>query len=311
MQHDVVILGYGPVGRAAADLLKARGDRVLVAQRSRPADLAPGLEFESCDVLDAASVARVVALGRQLVVAIGFQYDGRTWLRDWPIAMRNILSGCEANGTRMVFFDNLYMYGPQTRPLVETMHLSDYGDKPRARAIVTRIWQDAVAEGRVRVAALRAPDFYGPGVRLSHLGDAGFGALAKGGAVTLIATPDTPHDFAYVPDLGANIVTLLDAPDDCYGEVWHSPCAPTLTPRQILDLGAKSIGLKARVRAVPLWTLPLLGVFAPFMRAIVEMRFQWDRPYQVDASKWNARFGGRPTPFADSAAATMRSFRKA
>ncbi len=307
-QADVVILGYGPVGKAAAATLQARGTRVAVAQRSRPADLAPGLVFIGCDVLDAQSVACLTARAPQIVVAIGFAYDGATWLRDWPVAMHNLLDGCATSGTRMVFFDNLYMYGPQTAPLTETMALSDFGRKPRARTIVTRMWEAAAAAGCVRVAALRAPDFYGPGVRLSHIGDTGFVAVAQGRPAMLIASPDTLHDFAYVPDLGRMIVTLLDAPDDAFGQAWHSPCAPARTPRQILDLGAAAIGAKARIRSVPLWTLPAMGLAVPFMREMSEMRFQWDRPYRVDASKWIARFGGEVTSFEEGAAVTARSF---
>ena len=308
MNADVVVLGYGPVGKATADVLLTRGHRVIIAQRSRPADLTPGLDFMACDVLDTASVAAVAALAPQLVVAIGFAYDGKTWLRDWPVAMRNLLDGCAAAKTRMVFFDNLYMYGPQTAPLTETMAVSDYGRKPRARAIITRMWEAAAAGGRVRVAALRAPDFYGPGVRLSHIGDTGFVAIAQGKPAMLVAPPDVLHDFAYVPDLGRMIVTLLDAPDDAYGHAWHSPCAPITTPRHILELGAAAIGKTARIRSVPLWTLPIMGLAVPFMREMSEMRFQWDRPYQVDASKWLARFGGTVTAFEEGAAATARSF---
>jgi nucleoside-diphosphate-sugar epimerase len=308
MKADIVILGYGPVGKAAADALQARGDRVIVAQRSRPADLAPGLDFVACDVLDAASTAVMATLAPQLVVAIGFAYDGKTWLRDWPVAMQNLLDGCAAANTRMVFFDNLYMYGPQTAPLTEAMAVSDYGRKPRARATITRMWESAAAEGRVRVAALRAPDFYGPGVRLSHIGDTGFAAIAQGKPAMLVAPPDALHDFAYVPDLGRMIVTLLDAPDDAFGQAWHSPCAPITTPRRILELGAAAIGKTARIRSVPLWTLPIMGLAVPFMREMAEMRFQWDRPYHVDASKWIARFGGEVTSFEEGAAATARSF---
>jgi hypothetical protein len=36
----------------------------------------------------------------------------------------------------------------------------------------------AAAAGEARVAALRAPDFYGPGVGNSFLGDASIGKLA-------------------------------------------------------------------------------------------------------------------------------------
>jgi hypothetical protein len=104
------------------------------------------------------------------------------------------------------------------------------------------------------------------------------------------------------------IVTLLDAPDDAYGQAWHSPCAPTTTPRRLLELGAAAIGMKARIQSMPLWTLPIMGLVVPFMREMAEMRFQWDRPYHVDASKWIARFGSEITSFEEGAAATARSF---
>ena len=62
----------------------------------------------------------------------------------------------------MVFIDNLYMYGPQTEPLVETMPLTTYGVKPAARSAATRIWMEAAADwagrGSLRYAS---PTFTG------------------------------------------------------------------------------------------------------------------------------------------------------
>jgi nucleoside-diphosphate-sugar epimerase len=124
----------------------------------------------------------------------------------------------------------------------------------------------------------------------------------------MIAPPDTPHDFAYVPDIGRAVVTLLEAPDDAYGQAWNMPCAPTTTPREIIRLGAAAIGVKANVVAVPLWTLPAMGVFVPFMREVADMSFTWDRPYRVDARKFARRFWSDVTPFEVGAAATARSF---
>ncbi|MEJ0022242.1 MAG: NAD-dependent epimerase/dehydratase family protein [Alphaproteobacteria bacterium] len=135
---------------------------------------------------------------------------------------------------RLVFFDNLYMYGPQTAPLNEDTPLTDYGVKPRVRSAVTRQWMAARDAGRVKIAALAAPDFYGPGVGNSHIGDVGFGMLARGKAATLLIPPDVPHDFAYAPDIGRMVATLLDAPDEDFGQAWHSPCAPTRTSLEIL-----------------------------------------------------------------------------
>lgn len=310
MTKRLVVFGYGPVGQSTVETALRHGYQVAVAQRSKPQSLAGGVTCIPCDIFDAEAVARTTAGASHVVVAVGFPYVGAVWKEAWPRAMHNLVEACAASGARMVFGDNLYMYGPQHEPLREDMPLTDYGVKPAVRAQITRLWQAASEAGRVKVAALRAPDFYGPGVGLSHLGDIAFGALGHDRPATLIFPPDMPHAFAYVPDIGRAIVTLLEAPDDAYGQAWHVPCAPTSTSRRILELGAAAIGRKLRIRSLPLWTLPVAGVFSGFMREIAEMRFTFDRPYEVDSRKFAARFWGDATPFEQGAPATARAFLK-
>lgn len=308
MSDKIVILGFGPVGKDTAERLVRAGKTVVVGQRRAPKDLPKGASFVPCDVLDAASVRAATAGATQVVASFGFTYDGAVWRKSWPPAMKNLLDACEAAKARLVFFDNLYMYGPQTKPLTEETPLSNYGRKPKVRSAVTRQWMAARDAGRVKIAALRAPDFYGPGVGNSHIGDVGFARLAKGQAAMLVVPPDMPHDYAYVPDLGRMVATLIDAPDSDFGQVWHSPCAPTMTARKILTIGAKAIGVKPRVSSLPLWSLPIAGMFAPFLREVSEMRFTFDRPYYVDATKWKRRFWSDVTPFEVGAAATAKDF---
>ena len=136
--------------------------------------------------------------------------------------------------------------------------------------------------GRARVAALRAPDFYGPGVGLSYLGDTSIGAMAKGKAAVFIGSPDIPHDYAYVPDIGRAVATLLTAPNSAYGQVWHVPCAPTRTTREILELAAEALGVRLRLNSVPEALVGPLGLFVPFLRERKEMAFTFDRPYRVE-----------------------------
>ena len=201
------------------------------------------------------------------------------------------------------------MYGRQTAPLSETTPLQLYGVKPAARVAATRIWLAASQAGRLRVAALRAPDFYGPGALLSHLGDTAFGALVRGGRALFIGSPDTPHDFAYVPDCARAVVSLLDAADDAFGQAWHVPCAPTRTPREILALDAAAIGVAPKAIGLLLALVAPLGLFVSPLRELAEMRFQWDRPYRVDSSCFAERFWGDATPFEVGAPATALWFR--
>jgi nucleoside-diphosphate-sugar epimerase len=306
MTKKIVVLGFGPVGKAATELLMSKDREVCVAQRSKPGDLPKGASFERCDVLNAADVEKIVANASQIVVTIGFTYNSEVWRKSWPVAMANLLAACKAHNVRMVFVDNLYMYGAQNEPLRETMAMTAKGVKPAVRAEITRMWMNS----GVRVAALRAPDFYGPGVTLSHIGESGFGAIAKGKRAMLLAPPDTLHDFAYVPDMARAVVSFLDAGDDVYGQVWHMPCAPTRTPREIPNLGAASLGVKAKVSGLPLWLLPIVGLGIPMLREFSEMSFLLDRPYRVNADKFAKRFWSDATPFEIGAPIAAASFKR-
>ncbi len=311
MKGTVLVLGYGAVGKATTELLMKHGRDVVVAQRKKPSDLPSGVAFKSCDVLDAAALDAALKDVNQVVVALGFAYDGKLWRDVWPRAMANLLQACSNISVRVVFVDNLYMYGEQNQPLREDMPLTNYGAKPALRAEITNMWMAASKAGKVKIAALRASDFYGPGALLSHFGDASFGALTRGKSAQLVVAPDVPHDFTYVPDIARAVVSLLDAPDDAFGQAWHVPNAPIKTPREILDLAANSIGKKAKISALPSWMLPIIGLFVPMLREFSEIKYQLNKPYRVDTTKFGKRFWSDATPFEVGVPLSVKSFQGA
>jgi nucleoside-diphosphate-sugar epimerase len=306
MTQQITIFGYGATGRPIAERLTARGDRVRIASRQRPADLPADIEHMACDVLNPGDVVRALSGSAQAVMAVGFAYDSRLWRTVWPQAMANMVEACAETAARLVFIDNLYQLGPQTSPRTEDMPLTEVGEKPVILAEVTRIWQ--AARDRVRIAALRCSDFYGPGVAVSHLGASAFGELAKGRPAQLLVPPDTLHDFAYVPDIARAAVILLDAPDEDFGQAWNVPCAPTRSPRALLQMGAAAIGERLRVWAVPLILLRPLGTVYRFAKEVADVGFTWDRPYVVDGGKFARRFAFAPTPFEIGVPATVHAF---
>ena len=154
MSDTVTVFGYGAVGQAVTELLARQGREVIVAQRSAPKNLPRGVKFIPCDVLEPESVHAAVRGADQVVLATGFAYVGSLWRTAWPAAMTHMVSALEAYGPRMVFVDNLYMYGPQDEPLTEDMPLADYGVKPKSRSDATRIWQAAAKAGPSNFGAI-------------------------------------------------------------------------------------------------------------------------------------------------------------
>lgn len=88
MTDTTLVFGHGAAGRATTTLLRAQGRAVRVAQRTRPQDLAAGATFMACDVRDASAVRRAVEGCSQVVLAVGFAYDLRTWRELCPSRWR-------------------------------------------------------------------------------------------------------------------------------------------------------------------------------------------------------------------------------
>ncbi len=113
----------------------------------------------------------------------------------------------------------------------------------------------------------------------------------------------------FVPDFARALVTLVDAPDDAYGQAWHVPNAPARTLRDVLTLAASLIPVRPRITVLPAHLAQIAGLFNKGIRETAEMRFQWDRPYIVDTSRFAARFWKDATPFERGLGETIAFYR--
>jgi nucleoside-diphosphate-sugar epimerase len=305
------VFGYGAVGRETTALLTARGDSVRIVQRYKPQQVPSGGTFQFADSTDREATIAACAGVDTVICCIGLRYISTVWQREWPLVMANLIDGCSLANARLVFADNLYMYGPQTAPLTEDMPLTTFGRKPALRAAITRQWKSAHDAGRVRAVAVRASDFYGPDAATSVISGFGVARLIAGKPVLSPYPPEQPHDFVYVPDFARALVSLVDAPDDAYGQAWHVPHAPTQSLRDVLTLAASLIGVPPRITVLPGALIPIIGLVSKEVGETSEMRFQWDRPYHVDASKFGARFWNDATSIEAGLGETIAFYRAA
>lgn len=289
-----VILGAGPVGQALAELLHREGRQLRIVTRSGKARVPAGVEVVKADIANEAEAVRACAGAAVVYGCVGLGYKG--WPRQWSRLMRGMLAGAEAAGARFIFMDNLYMYGPVDEPMHESMPLTDYGRKPAVRAAITRMWQQAHEAGLVQAAAVRASDFYGPGVTVAALGEISFGNIAKGKAAQCLGDVTQLHSYAYVPDVARALQAVGEGPDEVLGQAWHAPHAPAITTHEVLQQFAQAVHKELKIAELPDWTLRLIGLFNGDIRELHEMLYQWRRPFTVDDSRFVQRFGIKATP---------------
>lgn len=183
--------------------------------------------------------------------------------------------------------------------MTEALPLAATGAKGRVRAA---LWADALAahrRGEVRVTEARPSDFVGPGVLGGgHLGERFVPRLLAEKPVTHVMGPvDVPHSWTAVGDVAAALVVLGDDAR-AWGRAWHVPTNAPRSYRQAARDVCASAGVRVpAVRAVPGWALRAGGAAVPLLRELQEVRHQFERPFVLDSSAFEATFGVTPTPW--------------
>jgi nucleoside-diphosphate-sugar epimerase len=97
---------------------------------------------------------------------------------------------------------------------------------------------------------------------------------------------------------------------EALGQVWHVPNdQPTITQRQFMGLVFDEIGRAPRVTRVGKTMLTLAGFFVPAAREVVEMMYEFEKPFVVDSSKFEQTFGMRATPLREAVKRTVAWYR--
>jgi nucleoside-diphosphate-sugar epimerase len=302
-----VVFGAGQVGRALSQRLTDIGLSVRVLSRNRPAELADGVDWRSVDASDHHAATEAVAGASVIYQCLNAPYTD--WPKLFPPLQQGVLSGAERCGALLVTLENIYGYGPAAgKPMTEDLPLAATTVKGRTRAAMTKELLAAAKSGRIRVAIGRASDFFGAGVTETTLGERVFPNAVAGKRADFIGNPDLPHTYSYVPDIAVGLATL-GTDERAVNEVWHLPGPETVTTRAVLDLVANEVGHSVAIRSVPKLVVRALGLFNPLMRELAEMAYEFDEPFVLDTTKYQATFGAAGTPLADAIASTVAWYR--
>ena len=223
----------------------------------------------------------------------------------------NVIRGSAAAGAKLVFADNLYMYGPESpQPMTEETPQRAAGKKGKTRILMADMLLEAHRSGRLRVALGRSSDYYGPGGTATIAGGTLFGAALTGKTVRWPGSLDAPHQFNFLPDMARALVTLGER-EEADGGVFHLPAAEPITGRRLIELVCAELGRPAKASATSKTMLRAVGLFSPLVRELVETTYQFERPFYADASKFERTFGPfGPTPHEEAVTRTAAWFRE-
>lgn len=305
------ILGAGgTIGNELVKVLAARNLPFrLVGRNPR---LFPGAtEALAADLTDRDQTIRAVAGSSVVYLLIGLKYNHRVWLELWPRVMGNTIEACKRTGARLIFFDNVYMYGKVSGAMTEETPFNPCSKKGEIRAkIATTLiseWQSGALTGMIA----RAADFYGPHTRNGVLNLLVLEPFSKKGKASWLVNDAVPHSLTYTPDAAQSLMHLAERAT-AWNQTWHVPSSPNpLTGREFITLAAKEFGVAPKYRVLGRPVLRLAGWFSAQIRESYEMLYQSDSLYLFDSAKYASEFGFAGTPYADGIRAAAASYMSA
>jgi len=306
----ITILGAGGViANEVVKLLSARKQPFrLVARHARAVPAAT--ELISADLSDKDQTIRAVAGSSIVHLLVGLKYDHKLWAEMWPRIMANTIEACKRSGAKLVFFDNVYMYGKVSGAMTEETPFNPCSKKGEVRAKIATSLINEWKDGALTAMIARAADFYGPETPNGLPNVLVFEPLAKNQKASWLANDSVPHSFTYTPDAARSLVTLAES-ESAWNQTWHVATTPNApTGKEFIAMAAKELGVTPRYRVLRRPMVRLIGWFNPLVGEVYEMLYQNDSPYVFDSSKFARAFGFSGTPYAEGISATAASFQK-
>ena len=239
---------------------------------------------------------------------VGLKYDHKVWEETWLRVMSNTIEACKRAGAKVIFFDNVYMYGKVSGAMTEETPFNPCSKKGEIRAKVAAALVNEWKSGALTGLIARAADFYGPGTSNGVPNLLVFGPFARKRKASWLVNDSVPHSFTYTPDAAQSLIQLAER-TTAWNQTWHVPTTPNpLTGREFVALTAKEFGVAPKYRVLSRPMIRIAGWFDPLVAESYEMLYQNDSPYLFDSSKFAREFGYASTPYATGIRSTAASF---
>jgi nucleoside-diphosphate-sugar epimerase len=305
----ISILGAGgPIGAELAEILAYSHQPFRLVSRN-PKPVAGGEVF-AADLSDREQTIRAVAGSSVVHLLVGLKYDHRVWQELWPRIMANTIEACKRAQAKLIFFDNVYMYGKVDGAMTEETPYAPCSKKGEIRARIATTLMNEVEAGSLSAMIARAADFYGPDTEHGVPNVLVFEPFAKRKKASWLVNAEVPHSLTFTPDAARGVAMLAER-ESAWNQVWHLPTAPNPpTGREFIEMVAKEFGVAPKFRVLSRPMLRVAGWFKPLIGESYEMLYQSDSPYLFDSTKFAKVFGFAGTSYAEGIRIVAGSYKR-
>ena len=283
----------GANGQIAEELTRYLHDNVTQDIRlvsRNPRQVHETDQLRQANLLDRDATAAAVEGSDIVYLTVGLPIDSTLWEQQFPTMMANTIAACQKHGTKLVFFDNTYMYARTDTPQVEDTAFEPVGRKATVRAEIATMLLDEMRAGTIEAVICRAPEFYGPGKTQSLTNTAVFDRIKQGKRPTVPINAHTRRSIIWTPD-ASRAMGLIGNTPDAYGQTWHLPIDPDrLTYAEMIEIASEVVGEDISYRTVPEVAFKVFGLLKPAVKEANELMRRYRQDNIFDTTKFATRF---------------------
>jgi nucleoside-diphosphate-sugar epimerase len=295
--HTILGAG-GAVANALTRELTNNNETIRLVSRKEINTGDKNTTWQKADLLSQQDISAAVKGSDVVYLTAGLVYNKDIWKQQWPIIMQNVMNAVKDAGARLIFFDNIYMYGLVNGPITEDTPYNPHSVKGEIRAAIAEKLMGEVKAGNINATIARAADFYGMENMNAFLDMMVLDKFAKGQRAQWLGDVNKLHNFSYIPDMGKGMYLLGQNPEST-NQIWHMPTAKPMTGKQFIELAAKIYGIEPKYFALKKFMLQMVGMFDRIIKEMVEMYYQYDHDYNFNSDKFEKAFSFKPTGYED------------
>jgi nucleoside-diphosphate-sugar epimerase len=304
--HTILGAG-GAIGAHLVKELADAGHSVRLVGRN-PKLVSGAAEVFPADVSDLSKTIEAISGSTVVYLLVGLKYDAALWQKLWPRIMHNAIEACKRAKAKLIFFDNVYMYGKVIGPMTESTPFNPCSKKGEVRAQIATALLEEMNTGGLNALIARSADFYGPKTRNSVPNVLVFDNFAKKATASWLVDDTVPHSYTFTPDAAKSLAILADN-ETAWNQTWHLPTAPNPpTGKEFIEMAAKAFGIQPKYRVLGRPIIKIVGWINSDIRESYEMLYQSDSAYLFDSSKFSKAFGFEPTSYANGIRQTVAAY---
>lgn len=295
MKRQTIIGGNGTIGKMVAAKLHKMNIPVRIASRN-PKPVNQDDEIFTMDVLNEQSTENSIKGSSVVYLILGLPYRSKIWLTEFPKAVENVIKACKKEGAKLIYFDNVYMYGFVDGWMNEKTPNRPSSVKGKARQIAADLILDAIKKKEIDAMICRSADFYGDYPAFDVIKQIAEN-LTNGKNAQLLINADKKHSLTYIPD-AAKAVAYLGQQKDAYNQIWHLPTDPNpLTGKELVELVAEILQVKPRYSVTPKRMLKIISIFNSTLNELLKLSYQWEKDYLFSSKKIEDGYGIKATTY--------------